>query len=131
VIRVCYSRFHKGDPIFGEKPPYEDETLTHGLCPSCFEKEMEELEKRGEIKKDWKEEWREFKKNKEEINMPREKQPRKGDFVLFDNDIWIIKVRKRKGNSSIAMIESYASGDQDELLIDNLAPTDIRTWEAE
>jgi hypothetical protein len=128
MIRICCSKFHKGDPIFGEKPPYENKDYTHGFCPSCFELEMEELERGGHIGSDWREEWREFKKNKGRRNMPREKQPKKGDFVLFEDDYFIItKVRGRMVN-----LEGVCGGDvYENLLIDNLAPTDIQTWEAE
>ena len=135
MVRVCYSPFHKGDPIFGEKAPYEDKSLTHGLCPSCFELEMEEIEKMGRAK-DWREEWREFKKNKGRINMPRERQPKKGDFVLWEDGVWLIrKILKIKtktyGTAYKVVIENCETGDFDELLADNLAPTSIQTWEAE
>lgn len=128
MFRVCYSKFHKGDPVFGEKPPYEDRSSTHGLCPSCFILEMEELEKRGLIGSDWREEWREFKKNKGRVNMAKERQPKVGDFVLFEDDYFIItKVGKKMVN-----LEGVCGEDvYENLLIDELAPTDIKTWEAE
>lgn len=132
MIRICCSKFHRGDPIFGEKPPYEDKSLTHGYCESCFEKEMEDLEAMKLIKSDWREEWREFKKNKgRTINMPRERKPKEGDFVLWDDGTWLIsKVIKREVHISLLGESGDFIGD-DRLLIDNLAPTPIRTWEVE
>jgi len=55
LVRICSSKFHKGDRVFGEKPPYEDKSETHGFCESCFEKEMDELEKIGRLKPGWRE----------------------------------------------------------------------------
>jgi hypothetical protein len=55
LVRVCCSKFHKGDRVFGEKPPYGDKSETHGFCESCFEKEMDELEKIGRLRPGWKE----------------------------------------------------------------------------
>lgn len=127
MIRICSSKLHKGSPVFGEKPPYEDKSSTHGFCPSCFELEMEELERKGYIGNDRREEWREFKKNKGRHNMPRERQPKKGDFVLFDGEVWTIE--KIKGKT--VHLDGVTMEDEEQLLIDNLAPTDIQTWEAE
>jgi hypothetical protein len=39
MIRICY-RCHI---IMGEKKPYEDLSLTHGLCDVCFDKEMKDI----------------------------------------------------------------------------------------
>jgi hypothetical protein len=39
--------------IMGEKPPYEDTSITHGLCDKCLEiykKEAEAAHKQGDIK---------------------------------------------------------------------------------
>ncbi len=43
--RICYSVYHSGPRQFGEKEPILDQTETHGLCDSCFLREMEEVEK--------------------------------------------------------------------------------------
>ncbi len=45
MIRICYSIHHVGDRKFGEKPPFDDPTETHGLCSSCFPIEMEDLKR--------------------------------------------------------------------------------------
>ncbi|KKM24230.1 hypothetical protein LCGC14_1607200 [marine sediment metagenome] len=39
MIRVCYICKH----VSGEKEPFEDKSLTHGLCDRCFKKEKERL----------------------------------------------------------------------------------------
>ncbi len=39
MIQKCYSC---GD-IYGEKEPFEDESISHGLCESCFPQEMERI----------------------------------------------------------------------------------------
>ncbi len=134
MVRVCCSKFHKGDPVFGEKAPYEDESLTHGFCEVCFEKEMEEIEKMGHLKKGWREEWREFKKNRGRRNMPRERQPKVGDFILFDDNTWVIKKISNKRYVVAECLDETGEKEEiieEEFLLDNLAPTDIQTWEAE
>ena len=45
MIRVCCSGFHKGDRRFGEKPPFENVSETHGFCDPCLQKEMTKLNK--------------------------------------------------------------------------------------
>lgn len=44
MIRVCYSIHHVGNRKFGEKEPLEDKRETHGLCDSCFEKEIQDIQ---------------------------------------------------------------------------------------
>jgi hypothetical protein len=34
--------------IFGEKPPYDDKRITHGLCAACAKREVAEYEHRRE-----------------------------------------------------------------------------------
>jgi len=44
MIRVCYSKHHPAGPkVFGEKEPYNDLSLTSGICEDCFKKNMEDL----------------------------------------------------------------------------------------
>lgn len=40
MIRVCYSKFHVGNRVFGEKEPFEKKEETGGLCPICRILEM-------------------------------------------------------------------------------------------
>lgn len=35
MIRVCYSRFHIGNRVFGEKEPFDNKNETGGLCSIC------------------------------------------------------------------------------------------------
>jgi hypothetical protein len=49
MIQICYSTFHIGDRKFGEKEPLSDKRATHGICNTCFPKEMEMV--RAAIKK--------------------------------------------------------------------------------
>ena len=139
MIRECYSKFHIGSRVFGEKPPFEDTSVTGGLCPECFELEMDKLAREGHVPLGWRRDWEAFKKNKRRRNMLIKKpkitrvirigrnRPVKGDFVLWENELWIIHKVKTK---SVILINNE-TGEPDELLIDNLAPTDIQTWEAE
>lgn len=46
MIRSCYSTFHVGPRIFGEKEPFEDRSITDGLCDRCYELEMEQIDDR-------------------------------------------------------------------------------------
>lgn len=138
MIRVCYSKFHKGSQIFGEKPPYEDKSYTHGLCETCFDLEMEELERMGRISSDWREDYKEFKKNFDRrTKMPgriRDKilTPRVGDFVLWEDQTWeIIKVKRKTVIIGLFEEPEKHELDREELLIDNLEPTPIKTWEVE
>jgi hypothetical protein len=41
MIRICYVCQQK----FGEKEPYEDRSLTHGVCPECWPGELARVEK--------------------------------------------------------------------------------------
>ena len=50
MIRVCFSTYHIGNRIFGEKKPLKDKSETHGLCEDCFKIEMAELEQRNQIR---------------------------------------------------------------------------------
>jgi len=54
MIRVCCSRFHWGDKVFGEKEPFGNKEETHGFCENCFRLEteyvMEQQEKMREMK---------------------------------------------------------------------------------
>lgn len=44
MIRVCYSTHHPvGPKVFGEKEPFEDLSLTSGICDECLPKDMEDL----------------------------------------------------------------------------------------
>ena len=106
--------------IYGEKEPYEDKSHTHGLCPKCFKIRMEKIEK--------------MRKSKEAerglTNVPNGNgyariKPKKGDFVLAFDDIWIIQKIERK----IAHIENVASGDYEKLYIGAFEFTPIHTWE--
>jgi hypothetical protein len=45
MIRVCCSKYHIGDRVFGEKEPIEDRSLTHGFCPQCFILEARDVER--------------------------------------------------------------------------------------
>lgn len=38
MIRVCCGC----KTVLGEKPPLEDTRITHGLCPDCFQRELDE-----------------------------------------------------------------------------------------
>ena len=45
MIQICYSKHHAGPgKVFGEKTPYEDLSLTSGICEDCFPEEMKDLE---------------------------------------------------------------------------------------
>jgi len=44
MIRIC-SDCRKD---MGEKPPYEDTSITHGLCPACVEIIREKVRKKEE-----------------------------------------------------------------------------------
>ncbi|MFH2074549.1 MAG: hypothetical protein ABIJ57_04260 [Pseudomonadota bacterium] len=50
MIRECCSPYHKGDRIFGEKPPYDSKDVTSGFCDSCFLREVEKVERELGIK---------------------------------------------------------------------------------
>lgn len=50
MIRVCFSDFHSGDRIMGEKEPFEDKRETHGLCDGCLKLELEKIGERKEEK---------------------------------------------------------------------------------
>ena len=126
MIRECYSKFHIGRRVFGEKPPFEDKSVTSGICPECFELEMDKLAREGYVPLGWRKDWETFKKNKRRRNMPR--QPKVGDFLLFDDRIWIIE---KVSKGVVNFYDEFGTGDSDSLLIENLAPTDIQTWEAE
>jgi len=101
---------------YGEKEPFEDKSVTHGFCPSCLKKELKKLE--------------EFKKTGKRgmINMPKERKPKVGDFVLWDDDIWVIESIKGK-RATIALLGKHGYEDEDEILVSSLEETDIRTWE--
>ena len=101
--------------IYGEKEPYEDRSYTHGLCPKCFKVRLEEIEGRRELKK----------VERRLTNMPIRVRPKKGDFVLAFDDIWIVQKIERK----IAHIENVASGDYEKLYIGTFELTPIHTWE--
>ncbi len=36
--------------VYGEKEPFEDKSVTHGLCKKCFKREMKKLEGTGRKK---------------------------------------------------------------------------------
>ena len=36
------------DKDMGEKPPYEDKGVTHGICPECYREMMPEKKEKGE-----------------------------------------------------------------------------------
>jgi hypothetical protein len=44
MIRMCYGEHHEGDRKIGEKPPFENNEETHGLCDACFEHEKIEIQ---------------------------------------------------------------------------------------
>jgi len=45
VIQICYSKHHAGPgKVFGEKEPFEDLSLTSGICEDCFPEELKDLE---------------------------------------------------------------------------------------
>lgn len=45
MIRVCYSTHHPvGPKVIGGKEPFEDLSLTSGICEECFPKDMEDLQ---------------------------------------------------------------------------------------
>lgn len=119
MIRVCAHC----DEIYGEKEPLEDKSYTHGICIKCLEIELKKLGRTLE-------KFEEFKKRRL-TNMPREGnghiriRPKKGDFVLAFDDIWI--VQKIKGK--IAYIEGVGSGEYEEVFIDSFEFTPIQTWE--
>lgn len=52
MIRVCYSEFHSGDRVLGEKEPFEDRSETHGLCDGCLKLELENIDKRKKKRED-------------------------------------------------------------------------------
>ncbi len=60
--------------------------------------------------------------------MPRERQPKKGDFVLFEDDTFVIEKVKKK---TVVMVSTTDPEIDEELLIDNLYPAYINVWEAE
>jgi len=43
--RACCSKFHSGDRVFGEKAPFEDPETSHGICPACMDKELEDIDR--------------------------------------------------------------------------------------
>ena len=44
MIRMCYSQFHIGDRIFGEKEPLrERHNITYGLCDECYKLEVKKI----------------------------------------------------------------------------------------
>lgn len=50
MLRMCMSKNHRGPKIFGIKRPLLDFSRTHGYCAKCFRTEMEEIEKRREVR---------------------------------------------------------------------------------
>lgn len=44
MIRICYGEHHQGDRKMGEKPPFESNEETHGLCDECFKLETIEIQ---------------------------------------------------------------------------------------
>jgi len=62
-------------------------------------------------------------------------RPSVGDFVLWGDEVWIVrKIRQAyepQHRFWVADIESVSTGERDGILIDNFAPTSIRTWEVE
>lgn len=46
MIRICCSEDHEGDRVIGEKEPFEDKSLTHGLCEECLRKALQKLERK-------------------------------------------------------------------------------------
>lgn len=115
---------------FGEKPPYEDRSYTHGLCEECLPKEIERLKKE-------KEKWIKikFRENKGGKHMER-RNPKVGDIVLWENSFWIInKIRGYKETplhgSRVADIQNLITGELDSILVDTLELTDMRIWEAQ
>jgi len=42
--RVCCCTYHQGERVFGEKEPYEDQSESHGICPTCVPLEMARIE---------------------------------------------------------------------------------------
>lgn len=64
MIRVCVVC----KKVFGEKPPYEDKSVTHGICEICFPKEMERMRRElEEIKRDKK--WEKKSENRPVIRL--------------------------------------------------------------
>ena len=57
--------------------------------------------------------------------MPKGKKPKVGDFVLWEDDIWVIEEIKGKKVTAV----NHATGDVDELYTRSMEETDIRTWE--
>ena len=62
-----------------------------------------------------------------EYRAKRLNYPKIGDFVLFEDDIWTVTAWR----GVLVRIEAVASGEIEELLADNFAPTNIKTWEVE
>ncbi len=56
--------------------------------------------------------------------------PKVGDFVLFDDYTW--KIIKVTGDVVVVeTVEDIGIDQPEEFVIDNLAPTGIKTWEVE
>lgn len=49
MVRMCYSKFHVGDRKFGEKEPFDDKRVTHGICGDCSPKEMADIERQKQV----------------------------------------------------------------------------------
>lgn len=118
MIQVCMDC----NIIYGEKEPYEDKSHTHGLCPKCFKIRIEEIENLRGLKK----------RERRLTNVPNGNgyariKPKKGDFVLAFDDIWIVQKIEKK----MAYIENVASGDYEKLYIRAFELTPIHTWEVE
>lgn len=44
MIRICCSKHHQGNKVFGEKEPFENKDETHGYCDECFKLETVEIQ---------------------------------------------------------------------------------------
>lgn len=44
-MKICYSKFHRGDRKYGEKEPLEDKSETHGVCSLCWPLELKHIKK--------------------------------------------------------------------------------------
>lgn len=62
------------------------------------------------------------------------RKPKRGDFVLWEDELWIItKIKKSPAPHKLPLvyIKNYISGEVDQLLMLSLATTSLRVWEVE
>ena len=45
MIRACCSKYHVGPKVMGEIEPYDDLSITGGICDDCFPRDMEDIRK--------------------------------------------------------------------------------------